>query len=145
MSKSYSEKLKDPKWQKKRLEILNRDEFTCQSCFDNESTLHIHHKVYNKDCEPWDIDNESLITLCEDCHENEKLSTYTFVLVNESVKKKFLSVDAMEIAQAFHSLKMVHIPGVMSGTIKWVFSDKKIMLELVEKYLRSLNNVKKIH
>jgi hypothetical protein len=26
----YSKKLKHPRWQKKRLEILDRDKFTCQ-------------------------------------------------------------------------------------------------------------------
>jgi len=28
---TYSEKLKDPRWQKKRLEILSRDNFTCET------------------------------------------------------------------------------------------------------------------
>ncbi len=27
----YASKLKDPRWQKKRLEILQRDDFACQS------------------------------------------------------------------------------------------------------------------
>ena len=35
---NYSEQLKSPKWQKKRLEIMQRDKFTCQLCGD---------KVYN--------------------------------------------------------------------------------------------------
>lgn len=42
----YSDKLKDPRWQKKRLEILTRDEWTCQICFDTESTLVVHHQKY---------------------------------------------------------------------------------------------------
>lgn len=42
----YSEKLKDPRWQKKRLEILNRDEFACRFCGDNKSTLNVHHISY---------------------------------------------------------------------------------------------------
>lgn len=145
MDKSYSEKLKDPRWQKKRLVILERDEFTCQSCFDSESTLNIHHKVYNKGKDPWDIDDCCLITLCEHCHENERLSLYVFDLVKEGVKKKFLTADAMEIAQSFELLKIVHEPGVVSATIKFAFSDKNIMTELVSRYLRSIKNGKKIH
>lgn len=41
----YLEKLKDPRWQKRRLEIFQRDEFTCQVCFDTESTLHVHQHM----------------------------------------------------------------------------------------------------
>lgn len=63
----YQQKLLDPRWQKKRLEILNRDEFTCQYCEDSENTLHIHHLAYHKN--PWDISNDKLITCCEQCHE----------------------------------------------------------------------------
>ena len=42
----YYEKFKDPRWQKKRLEVLQRDEFMCQICLDTSSTLHIHHRRY---------------------------------------------------------------------------------------------------
>lgn len=65
-SKSYTEKLKDPRWQKKRLRILERDNFTCRFCGDNENTLHVHHIKYFKN--PWDSYEEDLITLCEICH-----------------------------------------------------------------------------
>ena len=73
MKKSkYSEKLRDPRWQKKRLEIMERDKFTCQACASEVKTLNVHHikYVYGKD--PWNYDNESLVTLCEYCHEHEK-------------------------------------------------------------------------
>jgi len=63
---TYSEKLKDPRWQKKRLEVLNRDGFKCSYCDDEKTTLHVHHLKYNKN--PWDVEIESLSTLCEDCH-----------------------------------------------------------------------------
>ncbi len=65
---SYSDKLKDPRWQKKRLEIFNRYEFTCKLCGDKETTLNIHHKKYVYGKEPWEYDNEELVTLCEHCH-----------------------------------------------------------------------------
>lgn len=67
----YSEKLKDPRWQKKRLEIFERDNWTCQWCEDTESTLNIHHLQYKENCDPWDYDNSDLLTLCEFCHEIE--------------------------------------------------------------------------
>jgi len=63
---TYSEKLLDPRWQKKRLEILQRDNFTCSCCGDTKETLHVHHVKYNG--EPWDIDSSLLITFCATCH-----------------------------------------------------------------------------
>lgn len=64
----YSKKLLDPQWQKKRLEILNRDEFKCQWCGDVKSTLHVHHKKYENGLSPWEYPDESMITLCSRCH-----------------------------------------------------------------------------
>lgn len=63
---TYSDKLRNPKWQKKRLQILERDNWCCQLCQDTETTLHVHHLKYNK--EPWDADAKDLITYCEHCH-----------------------------------------------------------------------------
>ena len=66
--KTYSQKLLSPKWQKKRLQILNRDKFTCRLCKDDQTELHVHHLEYHKDCEPWEYENKLLITLCKHCH-----------------------------------------------------------------------------
>ena len=66
---TYSEKLRDPRWQKKRLEILERDNFTCQMCKSTEKTLHVHHVRYHKKKLPWNYANEELVTLCMDDHE----------------------------------------------------------------------------
>jgi len=64
---NYSDLLKDPRWQKKRLEIFNRDKFACKLCKDKETTLHIHHLKYN--VFPWESKNTDLITLCKHCHD----------------------------------------------------------------------------
>jgi 5-methylcytosine-specific restriction endonuclease McrA len=66
---SYSDLLKDPRWQKKRLEIMSRDKFICKKCGDTKTQLHVHHKEYIKDTDPWDYKNSFLITVCEDCHK----------------------------------------------------------------------------
>lgn len=73
MSKSYSDKLKHPKWQKARLKILGRDKFTCKKCGDKETTLHVHHIEYIAGHEPWDYDASNFITLCEHCHAEIEL------------------------------------------------------------------------
>src|SRR6478752_2928960 len=62
----YSEKLRHPKWQKKRLEVLQRANWTCEACGDNEENLQVHHLIYSKG-EPWDAPNNTLECLCETC------------------------------------------------------------------------------
>jgi len=69
---NYSEKLKDPRWQKKRLEIFERDGWTCQECKNTKITLHVHHLIYKSGCDPWEYESSELITLCEDCHQEER-------------------------------------------------------------------------
>lgn len=76
--KTYSEKLKDPRWQKKRLEVLQRDAFTCQLCSDTETELHIHHHTYEKGCVPWEYELSNLTTYCKHCH-----------IIVEDLKKHF--------------------------------------------------------
>lgn len=71
-SMTYVEKLKSPKWQKKRLDILNRDRFTCTACSSDSKTLHVHHKYYLKGYEPWDYPDHVYQTMCEDCHQKEE-------------------------------------------------------------------------
>lgn len=68
---AYMAKLRDPRWQKRRLEIMQRDEFRCQGCMDDESTLNVHHNYYKADCEPWEYPDAALVTLCEECHTEE--------------------------------------------------------------------------
>lgn len=66
---TYADLLQDPRWQKKKSETLNRDEFTCQACGSKTQSLHVHHRYYDKDAEgPWDYPDESLVTLCLSCH-----------------------------------------------------------------------------
>ncbi len=67
----YSDKLKYPKWQKKRLEIMGRDSFKCSNCNTDKIELQVHHLDYFPSLEPWEYPNDMLITLCEPCHSKE--------------------------------------------------------------------------
>lgn len=65
----YSEMLKDPRWQRRRLEILNNADFTCENCGSKEKTLHVHHMFYRRGHKPWEYQDHVYRVLCEDCHE----------------------------------------------------------------------------
>ena len=69
--RSYAEKLRDPRWQKIRLKVFERDNWACKSCGETTKTLHVHHKLYEKGKEPWEYPLEYLLTLCEPCHDKE--------------------------------------------------------------------------
>lgn len=75
--KFYKDKLLDPRWQRKRLEVLNRENWTCQYCGDKESILHVHHLCYSPNKNPWDVDEYALLCLCENCHTVSHLDNLT--------------------------------------------------------------------
>lgn len=76
---NYSDKLRDPRWQKKRLKIFERDNWMCLGCGTTDNTLSVHHMKY---CGyPWEIEDEYLITVCDYCHERiEENKLYQDVL-----------------------------------------------------------------
>lgn len=70
MSKpAYFELLQRPQWQKKRLEVMQRDNWTCLHCDSTDRKLAVHHRFYVKGRLPWDYPNWVFQTLCEECHE----------------------------------------------------------------------------
>lgn len=72
MSKqTYAEQRLDPRWQKRRLEIMARDKFACRECEDKKSTLNVHHRYYVAGRSPWMYPDFALVTLCESCHKQD--------------------------------------------------------------------------
>lgn len=77
---TYYELLKHPKWQEKRLRIMERAGFKCEWCERGDVTLHVHHTFYEKSAAPWEYPDASLVCLCESCHEDAER-------VNARIKK----------------------------------------------------------
>lgn len=126
---TYKEKLKDPRWQKKRLEILERDNFTCCQCGDKEETLHVHHKGYIKGNEPWEYDNNYLETLCETCHfvaesygktlPDEEYPLYTKKVYDVLTKRRYIvgisysegtNIKILDVDMASKAIHEITIP-----------------------------------
>ena len=145
-SQEYAQKLKDPRWQKKRLEILNRDEWTCQLCGSTTDTLAVHHKRYLIDTEPWDYPNKLLITLCETCHEAEKEGEESNDLI-AMVKENFLSNDIGILADGFRQIEATkqYELWMVAETIRWILSDKEIQKELTDRCWEMMNKLAEKH
>lgn len=128
---AYYEKLKDPRWQKKRLEIMQRDNFTCQCCGETEKTLNVHHKTYKRGRDPWDYTEKCLVTLCEFCHELEKDSMDNAISeISGTLKLVFLSRDIENLNYALACSKTKMHPYDISMAIGSAFLDPIIMEEL---------------
>lgn len=85
---TYVEKLKDPRWQKKRLEVLERDDFTCLLCGDTETELHIHHEEYSKSGNPWDASLNDLATYCKHCHALVEYAKKYWLVITYVIKTR---------------------------------------------------------
>jgi hypothetical protein len=127
---SYKDKLLDPRWQKKRLSILDRDKWRCQICGDPDSTLHVHHRVYLSGKEPWDIPDDCLVTLCADCHAAETRDMPGILAgLNETLKKKFFSGDLIDIDYAFCNIEIYFASEVTASIIKhWLSNPENFKL-----------------
>ena len=68
---TYKDQLRHPFWQRKRLEVLQRAHFMCERCYDEETTLNVHHKRYVKGRMAWEYELIELEAVCEECHRLE--------------------------------------------------------------------------
>lgn len=136
---AYAQKLKDPRWQRKRLEVLQRDDYHCVICGDGESTLHVHHLVYLED-DPWDSDERHLVTLCESCHEYETSSLYPALkALGVAVRAYGLTSSGInDLAVAFRQARPFFMPDVCASVIAWAINDDAMKSHMYEAYFEDL-------
>jgi hypothetical protein len=148
----YSEKLKDPRWQKKRLEIFERDKWMCQKCLNKDLTLHVHHLWYLNNKEPWEYDNDLLLTLCTSCHdvEHETRPYNEQVLLQILKTSKYFSEDVLVLASFLGQLQFFGKPTEITAALKWGLIPKggkkigdKIFKKLLSGY-RKAQNLKEV-
>lgn len=135
--KFYAEKLKDPRWQKKQFEILNRDGFLCLICGDYKSTLHVHHRYYINGREPWDYPNHLLATLCDSCHsfkhDHDDLDTDLIKILKCS---GFFNSDISVLCTFFHCLKIKYPPHVFTAALYKTLTSEKGMDDFMGNYFK---------
>lgn len=138
---NYLEKLLDPRWQKKRLEVFERDEFYCRSCCNDKNTLHCHHFNYINGRDPWDYDNDNFITLCSECHKeiSEKI-----IIAREALNKNYdcTSIDdIIKILEVFSQSNPV-LPAIVLDFIEfYTTSDHRATSSLLA-FIKSYNTYK---
>lgn len=145
---TYYEKLRSPQWQRKRLEIMERDSFTCQCCETKEKNLQIHHVYYLPNKKPWEYDNESLITLCCDCHDEITARTPRYMMKSKTPSLMMVNTHLLdlsdddtdfpivvELAWSLHTIKKNGDYGAL----------RHLMVYLNEQLNKDPENAKEIH
>lgn len=97
----YSAKLKDPRWQKKRLEVFNAHDFTCQMCGAKDETLHVHHVNYHKGAKPWEYELHELRCFCERCHKEVEGNIESARVICADIDPKDLHVILWHVRNAY--------------------------------------------
>lgn len=108
---TYAEKLKDPRWQKRRLKTMERDNWCCVRCGNDKETLHVHHKAYSG--EPWDAPDDTLETLCQTCHE----------MKHAEIPFKPWAEIAQQIGQEHPLME----PAIMAAGVLWDHEEQTVL------------------
>jgi hypothetical protein len=138
----YSEKLKDPRWQKKRLDILQRDGWFCQKCFNKEATLHVHHRRYIPGRDPWDYSNHLLVTLCEECHSVEREDwDHSADSLLEQLQEKFLGDQIFDFASGINGIELLQRPEIVSAAYCYALIDIEMQKYILQKYFEWMESI----
>lgn len=140
----YSEKLKDPRWQKLRLKVFERDNWECQWCGNREITLVAHHLYYENNKDPWEYPDEAFLTLCQPCHQfnHEQRHIAETELVAALRWKGFSPTDVMSMAKCFQTAgDNTMRPSVMTLFVEYLLTDKDVqskVFPVIEEHIRKV-------
>ena len=105
---TYSSRLRDPRWQRRRLEIFDLYGWKCSNCQTKTEQLHAHHMIYRKGKSQWEYEDTEIVCLCDGCHED-------FTNMKASIDEVFV-----KFVEHFPSFKyaMQRLLGYMDGTLE---------------------------
>jgi hypothetical protein len=132
---------KNPLWQRKRLEIMKRDDFACQSCGDTETTLNVHHTCpYRKNTKIWEYEDHELITLCENCHQeiSEYIDTCKLIITDTCSKSVSFAQEMTDLIQEMDAVD----PAILSYFSNLMKAERKNGYKNVLEYWRTEKNKK---
>lgn len=143
---TYSNKLSDPRWFNKRNKIKSRDNYCCQVCASSKNLV-VHHRYYDGFKDPWDYEDDALITLCQPCHElegNKVRATFEEKLLIE-MRKIFLVPELVMICSAFETMKKSGSSYLIAAALSWILKDQKKMAWIINRYLKNIVKVNDMH
>ena len=102
----YEKKLVSPHWQRRRLEIMQKNDFKCHFCGNADEQLDIHHLIYLRGRDPWEYDDPYLIAICHSCHaEEERMKSEDPTLIGmfsmSGLSRRQLTYLAVELRRHF--------------------------------------------
>jgi len=134
----YRAKFKDPRWQKKRLKIMELDNFECQRCDESDRTLNVHHRYYEYGKSPWDYPDLALVTLCEECHEAETSDIKEASdLIIKAIRSRFFSHDMVRMAESLMGLDFQYRSRAIASTACQLFGNPVLQKEHVAIHIRT--------
>lgn len=141
----YADKLKDPRWQKVRLEIMSRDEWACVACKRKDRTLNVHHTYYKMGKEPWEYDEKSLVTLCEECHsfEHDYRKHLEGCILHCFERNGLLADDIDRLEAVIEVLGSSVCVRESIHAVGWHLTRKGVIKEIVSSYRAMRKRVKK--
>lgn len=98
---SYHDDMKTATWQKRRLQLLERDKWKCQNhdCTGESQQLEIHHIDYIPGQKIWEYPDDMLLTLCSKCHSKEQeRDPAERMLINSMRMKGFMVGDVLALS-----------------------------------------------
>ncbi|MCK5617048.1 HNH endonuclease [Candidatus Pacearchaeota archaeon] len=137
---TYQEKLRDPRWQRKRLEIMERDKWECKKCGNDTKTLHVHHRNYENYIDPWDYPNDTLVTLCDSCHtyEHKRLESSNSDTISW-MRHSLFSDQMTRIAWSFKIMPFCASKDFVTDALCWFIRDSEMQKLMVSEYKKYLD------
>ncbi len=120
---TYAEKLKQPRWQKKRKYILEKAAYQCEDCKVSGVPLDVHHCYYIFGIDPWQYPFDALKALCQECH-----------LKRGEIEKVFRAS-----LQTLTHLEIVQLKDVLE-TVLWNY-DKVVFFQLLQALIYDKPNI----
>ena len=129
MSK-WSSAFRDSRWQKLRLEVMERDGWKCRRCGKKEGvTLNVHHAYYEAGKAPWEYPKQTLVTFCEECHAfRHKQQTDLLV--------KLSNLDCSDFIDAVYAVQYEH---KMCGRIFGMLMGGELKIESLNAFLDAID------
>lgn len=92
---TYAQQLRDPRWQRRRLEVMQEHKFTCEECGMNDRELgelgvqlSVHHVYYLSGKNLWEYPHCLLMCLCIPCHiERQEVEVDIYVNVATQLRQ----------------------------------------------------------